>query len=79
VIDNGQRFELDVDGKTVFADYRKDGNAVSILHVETPPELRGQGAAGKLMQEIADYAQKENLKLIPICSYAVAWMKRHKQ
>ena len=75
---SNNRFEIDVDGATVFADYRQDGDTISILHVETPQQLRGQGAAGKLMQEVTDYAGAQNLKIIPICGYAVAWMKRHK-
>ena len=76
--DTGNRFELDIDGGTVFADYAKTGAAIQILHVETPPQLRGAGAAGKLMQAITDYAKAENIKIVPVCSYAVAWMKRHK-
>jgi len=41
------RFELDVDGKIVFASYRRDGDLVRIPHVEAPPSLRGTGAAGE--------------------------------
>ena len=77
--DTGKRFELDLDGGTAFADYRRDAAAISILHVETPPELRGKGAAAKLMQEVANFAKSENIKIIPICSYAAAWLQRHSQ
>lgn len=75
--DTGQRFEIDIEGQTVFADYRRSGSTLSIDHVESPPALRGKGAAGKLMQEIHDYAKIENLKLIPICSYAATWLQRN--
>lgn len=71
------RFELDVDGHTAFADYRRDGDRLVIDHVETPPALRGGGVAGALMQGVADHARQCGLSVVPICSYAVAWFRRH--
>ena len=75
------RFELPVDGQTVFCTYRREtkdeGDVVYLTHVEAPPSLRGTGAAGRLMQGISDYAKAEDLALVPICSYAVHWLRRH--
>lgn len=71
------RFELEVNSEIVFADYRREGSTMHILHVEAPPSLRGTGAAGQLMQEILDMSRKENLTLVPVCGYAAAWLKRH--
>ena len=80
VIDNAarHRYELEIDGQTVFSDYRRDGDTVSLTHVEAPVSLRGTGAAGRLMEGIMDIAAKESLSIVPVCSYAVAWMKRHR-
>ncbi|CAN5301456.1 hypothetical protein BH09PSE1_BH09PSE1_03890 [soil metagenome] len=77
-----QRFEQgfeDSDGepRLVWADYAVQGDLRAILHVEAEDELRGSGAAGKFMQSLADHARSESLKLVPRCSYAVAWFKRH--
>lgn len=75
-----QRFEQtfsDPDGR-VWADYAVQGGRRAILHVEAEDALRGSGAAGKFMQNLADHARAEDLKLTPRCSYAVAWFKRHK-
>lgn len=33
-------------------------------------DFRGQGIAGILLDTLADYARKEDIKLIPMCSYA---------
>lgn len=79
VIDNTARsqYELPVEGQIVFARYRRNGDVVSILHVEAPVALRGTGASGRLMQGIMELARQKNEKLVPLCSYAVAWMKRH--
>ncbi len=73
------RFELEVESKIVFADYRKENNIYYLNHVESPIELRGKGAAGNLMSHIVDYAKKGNFKLYPICTYAVAWLRKHKE
>ncbi len=80
VIDNiaRRRFELEVDGQTVFSDYRRDGDSVALTHVEAPVALRGTGAAGRLMEGIMEIAAREKLSIVPVCSYAVAWMKRHR-
>ncbi|WP_332658568.1 GNAT family N-acetyltransferase [Brevundimonas sp.] len=79
-----QRFEqgfTDSEGqlRTVFADYATQGSTRIILHVEADPALRGSGAAGRFMQALAEHARAEELKLSPRCSYAVAWLKRHRE
>src|SRR4051812_50194579 len=43
------RYELDVDGRIVFANYRRNGSTLHIPYVEAPPSLRGTGAAGPLV------------------------------
>lgn len=72
-----KRFELDVSGEIVFANYRIDDSTLYINYVEAPPNLRGTGAAGKLMEGIVQVAKDRNYKIFPICSYAVSWLKRH--
>jgi len=79
VIDNTHlhRFELTENGLTVFADYRIRDGAYLLPHVEADPALRGTGAAGRLMAAIVEHARTEKLTLVPRCSYALAWFKRH--
>lgn len=71
------RYELVEDGQVAFADYRLQSGRLIIDHVESPPALRGTGVAGRLMQGVADEARTQGLKITPICSYAVAWLRRH--
>jgi predicted GNAT family acetyltransferase len=75
--DTGRRYEMDEQGLTSWADYRRVGDRLMIDHVESPVPLRGSGAAGRLMAALAADAQAKNLKLTPICSYAAAWLHRH--
>jgi len=81
VTDNpaAQRFEMVEDGQTAFADHiRQDGRLV-IPHVEAPHALRGTGAAGRLMEGVVAHARAEGVKIVPICSYAAAWLARHRE
>ena len=78
-----QRYEqgfADADGEArrVWADYAVQGNRRAILHVEADDALRGSGAAGTFMQNLADHARAEGHTLTPVCSYAVAWFRRHR-
>jgi hypothetical protein len=79
MIDNQaeSRFELEENGHLVWADYRIHDGKYILPHVEAEPELRGTGAASRLMQQIVDYARREKLVLVPRCSYARAWFQRH--
>ena len=72
------RFEYIVNGSIAFANYTREGSKLYIDYVEAPPELRGTGAAGHLMQSIMSFAQKEHLKVIPKCAYAAAWIKKNR-
>lgn len=71
------RYELEIDGQVVFCTYRRDGQTLVIPHVEAPPALRGTGAAGRLMTGVMQIARAENLKVVPVCGYAAAWLRRH--
>ena len=73
----GNRFELDVDGQIVFANYERRGPALVIRHVEAPHALRGKGVAGELMRQIVELARAEGRSLVPLCGYARAWLRRH--
>ena len=73
------RFELDVGGQIVFARYARQGSTLVIPYVEAPPALRGTGAAGQLMTGVMEIARAEGLKVKPLCSYARAWIRRHRE
>ncbi len=72
-----RRYELEVDGQIVWADYRRDGERLVITHVEAPVALRGTGAAGRLMGEVTAEARAGKLRIVPLCGYAAAWLRRN--
>ncbi|MBN9554822.1 MAG: N-acetyltransferase [Alphaproteobacteria bacterium] len=79
MIDNEERhrFEETENGLIVFANYREHEGRYVLTHVEADPGLRGTGAAARLMEAIVAHARAHELRLVPRCSYAVAWFKRH--
>lgn len=70
------QYELDIDGQTVFARYRREDGVLTILWVESPAQLRGTGAAGRLMNLLAAEAASQKWRIVPICGYAAAWLRR---
>ena len=72
-----RRYELEADGQIVWADYRRDGERLVITHVEAPSALRGTGAAGRLMAAVADDARANRMRIVPLCGYTAAWLRRH--
>ncbi|NBJ12347.1 GNAT family N-acetyltransferase [Microvirga arsenatis] len=74
-----RRFELERNGQIAFAAYERRGSDLVIRHVEAAIPLRGTGAASELMQGIVEIARSEGRKITPLCGYAWAWIRRHKE
>jgi hypothetical protein len=77
--DTGARYEMDEQGLTSWADYRRDGGRLYLDHVEAPVALRGTGASGRLMAALSADVRAKGLKIIPICGYAAAWLRRSRE
>jgi len=72
-----RRFETWIDGYLSKLDYIQDGKNFVITHVGVSPELRGQGIAGRIVQWGLEYAKERSLRVVPMCSYAAAYIRRH--
>ncbi len=73
------RFEAWVDGQLAKLDYMEDGGTIVMTHVGVPYEFRGNGVAGKITQAGLDYAKAKFLRVIPMCSYVAAYIRRNPQ
>jgi len=54
-------------------------STVCLDHTFVDNSLRGQGVAGKLIEEVVAYAEKNGKKIRPQCSYAIDWFNRHSE
>jgi predicted GNAT family acetyltransferase len=70
-------FELFTDGHRSFIDYKQKDNKVYLIHTEVPAELRGRGIADELVAKTLSYLEENKLKLIPLCVFVQAYLKRH--
>lgn len=49
---------------------------ITIHSVYTVHEFRGQGMARLMMDQVYTFANENKLKMVPVCSYAVAYLEK---
>ena len=72
-----KRLSAQLEGHTGLLDYELDGTVMSITHTRVPREIGGRGVAAELMRGALEVAAANGWTVNPVCSYAVAYMKRH--
>ena len=70
-------FEVWIDGHLSKLDYIQDAKNFVITHVGVYPEFRGQGLAAKIVEAGLQYARQNSLRVVPMCSYAAAYIRRN--
>lgn len=73
----GSRFVLDVDGHEVYVLYAEDKDTIDLYSTYTPPALRGQGLAEKVVRAALLYAKDKKLKVIASCWYVRKFLEKH--
>jgi predicted GNAT family acetyltransferase len=73
----GSRFYLQGESGTAFINYRRDNGAMLFLHTEVPPEMKGGGIGSMLVRAALDYARSLGLRIVPLCPFVAAWIRRH--
>jgi uncharacterized protein len=74
-----QKFYIVIDDLESHLEYVKTNNVLNLNHTYVPSELRGKGIAGKIVKAALTYAEENNLKIIPACSYVTDYVQRHKE
>ena len=72
------RFEIDLgDGSFAIAEYTLPAGRIMFTHTEVPEAHEGQGVGTKLIRFALDAARERGLKVIPICPFFAAYIKKH--
>ena len=72
------RFEIDLgDGNLAFAQYVLREGKITFTHTEVPPAHEGQGIGTALVRFALASARERGLKVIPLCSFFAAYIKKH--
>jgi predicted GNAT family acetyltransferase len=66
-----------VDDQLCELDYRLAGKVMTITHTGVPASVEGRGIASALTLAAMQTARAEGWKVVPACSYAAAWVRRH--
>jgi predicted GNAT family acetyltransferase len=71
------RFQRNINGHQAVVDCDLTGDILTVQHTFVPPELRGQGIAEELTREALAWAKANGKKVVPQCSYTVAFLRKH--
>jgi uncharacterized protein len=72
------RYELVQDDNVVGEiRYRREDGAVALVHTEVDPEYEGKGLAGELVEKALQDLRARGLRVIPVCPFVRAWIRRH--
>jgi len=80
VRDNAEkrRFEIDLgDGSFAIAEYKLLAGKIIFTHTEVPPAHERRGIGSLLVRTALASARERGLKVIPICPFFVAYIKKH--
>lgn len=73
-----RRFEIDLgDGSLAIAEYTLPAGKIMFTHTEVPEAHEGQGIGTTLIRHALGEARARGLKVIPICPFFAAYMKKH--
>ncbi len=72
-----KRFEMNVEGHTAIITYKETPSKIYLLHTEVPAALEGKGVATAIIEKTLEYIEQHHLKLVPHCSFVIAYIKRH--
>ncbi len=70
-------FTIDSEGAGGFLRYSREGERLILLHTEVPVVAEGKGHGGALVRAALAYASDEGLQVVPVCSFAKSYMKKH--
>lgn len=70
-------FHWTEDDTDSFLEYTLQDSIMTITHTIVPPQVGGRGIAGDLVEAALRTARENQWKVVPSCSYAAAYMRRH--
>ena len=80
VINRGaDRFEARVGEHVASITFHVHGSALSLIHAEAPPALRGKRVADGLAEAALNYAREHRMTVKPFCPFVAGYIKRHRE
>jgi hypothetical protein len=76
--ENAHRFVTEVEGSRAQLDYTLADGVMTITHTRVPAAIGGRGVAAELMGAALAAARTAGWSVNPACSYAAAYMAKHR-
>jgi uncharacterized protein len=71
------RFTYERDGQLSYLSYHLiDAHTVDFVSTYTPPALRGRGIAARVVQRGLEWAEENQLKVVPTCWFVAELIER---
>lgn len=74
---NGSFYLANGDKRIAEMVIHEGSNHLTVYHTEVQPEEEGKGLAKQLLEAMVGYVRERGIKLIPLCAYVAAQVKRH--
>lgn len=71
------RYEMETNSGLAIAVYQEQGDSMIFTHTEVPPADEGNGFASVLVGAALSDAKKRGFRIVPACSFVVAYVRRH--
>jgi predicted GNAT family acetyltransferase len=73
------RYELDVEGHTAVAYYKRAGDVITLTHTEVPQELSGRGIGSRLARGVLDDIRAAGLEVVAKCPFMAGYIGKHRE
>jgi predicted GNAT family acetyltransferase len=80
VVDNSDasRFEARADGAVAgFAEYRREPEALVVVHAEVDPAYEGRGIGSTLARGMLDQLRDQGVTVRPECPFVRSYVRKH--
>jgi uncharacterized protein len=71
------QFEIVLGNERAVLQYHRTDDSITLLHTEVPQASRGRGLGNQLIRAALDFAHFNRLKVIPVCPFVKAYLKKH--
>jgi predicted GNAT family acetyltransferase len=71
------QFEIVLGDQKAVLQYRRTENSITLIHTEVPQASRGRGLGNQLIRAALDFAQFNQLKVVPVCPFVKAYLQKH--
>jgi predicted GNAT family acetyltransferase len=71
------QFEIVLGNERAVLQYHRTDDSITLLHTEVPLASRGRGLGNQLIRSALDFAHFNRLKVIPVCPFVKAYLKKH--